>query len=351
MIKINNLHKKWDEFFLEVNLEVRKGEYFVLLGPTGSGKTLLLELIAGFHQPDSGEIWINERNVTSLPPERRGVGFVYQDYALFPHLTVKENIAFGLKLRKLPKHVVERETTTMMDLLGISHLQDRHPNTLSGGEKQKTAIGRAIVLKPDVLLLDEPLSALDARTKTEMQEELKKIHNEVGITVIHVTHDQSEARMIADRIGVMMDRRIVQVGAISEIFNKPLNEKIADFLGVENVLEGIITRIEEGLAIVDLGDIEISAVPESKLEVDQRVNVFIRPEAITLSKKAQRTSARNTIKGRINRIRDAGAVQRVKLDCGLVATTTKQSAEELGLRPHADIYATFKATAVHVVKM
>ena len=196
--------------------------------------------------------------------------------------------------------------------------------------------------------MDEPFSALDLRTKQRMQDELKKIHRESGVTMVHVTHDQTEAMVMADRIGVMMEGRIVQVGGVREVFNKPLNERIAEFLGVENVLEGVITDAEDGLSIIDLGGIEISAVTD--LEVGSRVNAFLRPEEITISKVSQKTSARNNIEAKIEKIVNLGAVDRIELDSGLVALTSRRSAEELGLERGAEVYASFKATAVHVME-
>ncbi len=348
MITIKDLERSWKEFNLtDINLKVDRGEYFVILGPTGAGKTLLLELIAGFYIPDRGEIWVDGVNVTDLAPEEREVGFVYQDYALFPHLTVRKNIEFGLRVKKLPEDEIGRAASGMMDLLGITHLEGRYPDTLSGGERQKTAIARALVLKPDLLLMDEPLSALDARTKLTMQDELKKIHRESGVTMVHVTHDQTEAMIMADRIGVMMDGEIVQVGEVREIFNKPVNERIADFVGVENVLEGVISCMEDGLAVIDLDEIEIAAI--SDLDVGCRVSAFLRPEEITISRVSRETSARNNIEGEILRIVNLGAIVRIELYSGLVAFTTRQSAEELELKIGENVYASFKATAVHVV--
>jgi len=349
MIAIKNLERSWKDFNLkDINLTIDRGEYFVILGPTGSGKTLLLELIAGFYIPDTGEIWIDRANVTNITPEERGVGFVYQDYALFPHLTVRENIEFGLIIKKLPKDEIKRESSRMMDLLGITHLKDRYPDTLSGGERQKTATGRALVLKPDLLLLDEPMSALDARTKSGMQDEIKKIHKEAGVTIVHVTHDQTEAMIMADRIGIMMDGRIVQVGTVREIFNMPKDRIIADFVGTENILEGSVTEKIDGLIKINIGSTEISTL--SDLETGCKVNALIRPEDIIISREPQRTSARNNIEGVITKIVNLGAIVRIEIDGELVAFTTKQSAEELGLDTGEHIHASFKSTAVHVLK-
>jgi molybdate/tungstate transport system ATP-binding protein len=346
MIRIKDLSKDWKEFSLKnINLEIKKGEYFVILGPTGAGKTLLLETIAGFHFPDSGEVWIEKQNVTDLPPELRRVGFIYQDYSLFPHLNVEQNIEFGLKLKQTPD---TNRLNEMMNWLKISHLAHRYPATLSGGEQQKVAIARAIAIEPAILLLDEPLSALDLRTRDYLREELKRVKAELGITIVHVTHDQTEAMVLADRIAVMMQGRIMQVGTPHEIFNKPLNNDLADFAGVENIWSGIVRNNENGIVAIEVetGD-TIFAVSEYQ---DGAVKVFLRPEEIFLSERKEDSRARNVIKGRINELQDIGPLTHIKLDIGLIAHITKQSRESIGLQRGNEVYATFKATSVHVVR-
>jgi len=319
MITIKNLSKSWKEFSLkETNLDVKSGEYFVILGPTGAGKTLPLELIAGFEMPDVGRIQIDGNDITELPPDERKIGFVYQHYWLFPHMTVEENVAYGLQFKKLSKNEVEQRSKKIMNLVKVSHLSNRYPQTLSGGEQQKSAIARAIVIEPEVMLLDEPLSALDARTRDLMRGELKRINRELGTTVIHVTHDQTEAMV----------------------------------LGVENVFEGIVTEKADELVLVKVkvkvNDLLISAI--SRIEKGSSVNVFIRPEDIIISKKPQKTSARNHIRSKIVAVVNLGPVVRIELDNGFITLTTKRSAEELGLSPDKNVYASFKATAVHLVK-
>lgn len=347
MIEIEGLNRNWKQFSLEdINLKIEKGEYFIILGPTGAGKTLLLELIAGFYMPKKGRILIKGEDVTSIPPEGRRLGFVYQDYSLFPHMSVKKNIEFGLRVKRIAKDEIEKQSDEMMELLGITHLKDRYPGTLSGGEQQKTAIARALILRPDILLLDEPLSALDARTKVIMQEELRNIHKNTDITIVHVTHDQTEAMMLAEKIGVMMNGRIRQTGTVSEIFNHPIDKDVADFVGVENVLEGVVKGDENGVKIIDAGFLEVCCVSE----VSGRVNAFIRPEDIIISKETKKTSARNNVLSTVSKILNLGAISRIELDCGLVAFTTKQSVEDLQIAPGDEVYASFKATAVHVVE-
>ena len=350
MIRIRNLYKDWKEFALkDINLEIEQGEYFVILGPTGAGKTMLLETIAGFHIPDSGDVWIGGRNVTNLAPERRRVGFIYQDYSLFPHFTVEENIEFGLKLNKSASSDANKnKTAEIMDWLGVSHLAHRYPTTLSGGEQQKVAIARAVAVEPSLLLLDEPLAALDRRTRDYLRVELKRVKEELDITMVHVTHDQTEAMVLGDRVAVMMNGQILQVGTPFEIFNKPLNEAIADFVGVENILSGTVRDNKSGVAEIEVDTganiFAVSSYCEGK------VKVFIRPEDIILAGSREESSARNCLKGRINEINDMGPLTRVRLDNSIVVLITKQSRERLGLRIGAEVYVSFKATSVHVVR-
>lgn len=319
----------------------------MILGPTGAGKSILLETIAGIFLPDKGRIFSNNRDITHIPPRERNIGMVYQDYILFPFLTVEENIGFGLKTKKVDKNEIKRKVEKLEELLGVTHLAHRYPSTLSGGEQQKVAIARAIATEPDILLLDEPLSALDSRTKYHLREELKRVKKEFNITVIHVTHDQTEAMALADRIAIVMQGKLVQVGTPAEIFNKPLNDKIAEFVGIENILNGKICKNEGGLA-------EIEVEPYGKIfafsDFDNgNVKICIRPEDIIISKNNSDNSAQNIISGNIAEMEDLGALTRIRLDNDLVSMVTKRSKETLKLREGTQVYAIFKATSAHIV--
>lgn len=347
MIKIKNLSRDWKEFKIrDINLEVDKGEYFVILGPSGSGKTMLLELIAGVWDPESGNIQLNNQDVTYLPPEKRGVGFVYQDYMLFPHKTVFENIAFGLKIRKLDKEKIKTQVNEIMDLFGISRLADRMPRTLSGGEKQRTALARALIIRPPVLLMDEPLSALDKNTKDELIKELKVVHNSFDTTIIHVTHNFDEAIALGDRIAIMKDGKISQVGDSTEIFRHPADMFVADFVGTENIIEGVAKNDGERLTVIDTGNISIYSTEPKR----GHVHIAVRPEDIILSREKVETSARNVFQGPITEIIDTGAIIKLTINIGepLIVFLTRQSFLDMELNIGKLVWTYFKATAVHI---
>ncbi len=348
MISIENFSRDWPGFSLRnIDLEVKDGEYFVILGPTGAGKTLLLELIAGFYRPDEGRIWIDGEEVTGKNPEERSVGFIYQDYSLFPHLSVEENIKYGLEVNNYSKEEIVTKTQEIMDLFNINHLKDRYPKTLSGGEQQKTALARGHVLDPKILLLDEPISSLDMPSQEEMRRELKKMHQEMEVTTLHVTHNREEASWLADRMAVMNQGRIVQIGNPDDVFRKPESKFIADFVGVENIFEGI-SRVEGNVAKIDIGnDIQI----ESSTDIEDGVKVCLRPEDILISKEPVKTSGRNMVKGQIVNISDLENTSRVIVDVGkeFSVVITKRSLSEMALEVGEEVYITFKASSVHVI--
>ena len=220
-----------------VSLDIREGEFFTLLGPSGCGKTTLLRMIAGFNSIEGGDFYFGEKRINDVAAHKRDIGMVFQNYAIFPHLTVKENVAYGLKARKVGKKEIESRVAEALELVQISHLADRKPNELSGGQQQRVALARAFVIEPSVLLMDEPLSNLDAKLRVQMRTVIKKLQRRLGITTIYVTHDQEEALAISDRIAVMKDGDIMQIGTPNEIYAKPQNPFVAGFIGVSNFLD------------------------------------------------------------------------------------------------------------------
>ena len=282
IIEIKNVSKSFGEkcILRDVSIYVKQGEFLTLLGPSGCGKTTLLRMIAGFGSPDSGEILINGTDITNMPPHERPVNTVFQRYALFPHLDVYENIAFGLKLQKVPEAEIEKRVRKVLKMVSMTDYEDRDVESLSGGQQQRVAIARAIVNQPKVLLLDEPLSALDLKMRKDMQIELKEMHRKLGITFIYVTHDQEEALTLSDTIVVLDDGNIRQIGTPTDIYNEPQNAFVADFIGESNILNG--KMIQDRL--VEFAGHQFECVDEGFGEnVD--VDVVVRPEDIYITNK------------------------------------------------------------------
>ena len=249
-----------------ISLEISKGEFITLLGSSGCGKTTTLRIIAGLEQPDAGSVWLDGREVTGLEPNQRDVNTVFQNYALFPHMNVAENIGYGLKLKKVPKSEIRKKVSQMLELVQLEGYEKRKPSELSGGQKQRVAIARALVNNPKVLLLDEPLGALDLQLRRAMQIELKHLQKKLGITFIYITHDQEEAINMSDRIAVMKDGRIEQIGTPDEIYNHPKTSYVATFVGNANILHGVAESIQGQNAIVKIGNDKVIV----KLETSQQ---------------------------------------------------------------------------------
>jgi spermidine/putrescine transport system ATP-binding protein len=275
-----------------VTLEILDGEFFSLLGPSGCGKTTSLRMIAGFELPTAGEIYIHGRPMDAIPPNKRPVNTVFQNYALFPHMTIGQNVAFGLEMERLPKAEITRRVGEALEMVRLTGYENRKPHQLSGGQQQRVALARALVKRPEVLLLDEPLGALDLKLRKEMQLELKKLQREVGITFVYVTHDQEEALTMSDRIAVMNGGRVLQVGTAAEIYERPRNRFVADFIGETNFLAGTVvaTTAEEQRYLVQLaGGAVLAATSEHPLHPGQQVIVAIRPEKMHLLNGSQRS--------------------------------------------------------------
>ena len=276
VVAINNLSLQFDTFALQkVNLELKKGEYKVLLGPTGGGKTVLLETILGLHRPQSGEIKINEKVINELLPEERNIGYVPQDYSLFPNMTVKENISFGPRLRGVQEQQICTKVKELTTLMGIEHLSNRYIANLSGGEKQRVAMARALAIEPEVLILDEPLSALDEGRRSELAAELKRIQRSVNGTFLHVCHNLDEAAQVADTVAIINQGQIIQDGTIWDVLYKPKTAFIAKFTGTQNVFS--VTHVESSEPQIELND---GARLLCKEPIGSSTHIAVRPEAI-----------------------------------------------------------------------
>ena len=277
-----------------VSLEIRKGEFFSLLGPSGCGKTTMLRIAAGFERPDGGRVFLDGADITELPPNKRKVNTIFQSYALFPHMTVRDNIAFGLVIAKRPAAEIDREVGAMLKLIQMEDQAHKKPDQLSGGQKQRVAVARALINKPDVLLLDEPLAALDLKLRQKMLIELDMIHDEVGITFLYVTHDQGEAMSLSDRIAVMDAGRIEQIGTPAEIYESPRTSFVAAFIGDTNFLEGEVTAVEGEYCCVRIpGFPEVSCFNDKGLQPGNLVYLSIRPEKIQISRDRPLTNTRD----------------------------------------------------------
>ena len=322
-----------------ISLEISKGEFITLLGSSGCGKTTTLRIIAGLEQPDAGSVWLDGREVTGLEPNQRDVNTVFQNYALFPHMNVAENIGYGLKLKKVPKSEIRKKVSRMLELVQLEGYEKRKPSELSGGQKQRVAIARALVNNPKVLLLDEPLGALDLQLRRAMQIELKHLQKKLGITFIYITHDQEEAINMSDRIAVMRDGRIEQIGTPDEIYNHPKTSYVATFVGNANILHGVAESIQGQNAIVKIGNDKVIVKLETSqqdtkdtgakqhLTAGENVTLAVRSENILLQEAAAigDTGTDNgdtvdiSVAGGISDIHDTNSIS------GLQATVTEKN--------------------------
>jgi molybdate/tungstate transport system ATP-binding protein len=343
MITIRELNIDLQEFQLRnINLEITENEFFILMGPTGAGKTVLLEAIAGLVPIKSGKIYIGDRDVTGLPPEKRDISIVYQDYALFPHFTVMDNITYGLHFHKIDKRKAQERLAQLLDVLNLSHLQHRLPANLSGGEKQRVSVARALMVNPRVLLLDEPLSALDPGFREEVRGSLKTLHRTSSVTFLMVTHDFAEALSLAGRAAVMNNGRIEQIGTIEDIFQRPSSTFVADFVGMKNLFAA---QFKGTRADVKNLDIELGRQP-----INNHGYLAIRPEDIVLSREALSSSMRNSFRGVVTGVFDQGFYYEVHVRAGTVtfkSLLTKRAVFELQLQEGSDVFLSFKSTAIH----
>ncbi len=349
MIVVQNLHLRLPGFALrDINLRAYPGDCLILVGPSGSGKTLLLETIAGLHRAASGTIRIDGKDITAFEPERRNIGMVYQDCALFPHLTVAQNITFGLEVRGKPVSWISRELDRVVQLLDIAHLLPRMPAGLSGGEKQKVALARALIIRPDVLLLDESLTALDPQSRESVRQEIARLHSELGITMVYVTHDFEEAVSIGTRVAVVGGGEIKQVGSPDEIFRQPNSEFVARFTMAMNIIRGVARKGNGAGAVFEASGLALQTCSG----ISGKCCAAIRPENILVSLSGPQDNPTNvfgaTVKGIVNR----GSVVNVIADLPprLTCLLTRHAFDKLNLRVGRKVYIEIPSSGVSLFR-
>ena len=350
MIEIKDLSMRVGEFWLQdLNVTIQDREYFIILGPSGAGKTVFLECIAGIHQIKRGEIWLDGKNITRLAPEERSIGYVPQDYVLFPFLNVRENILFGLRRRKHSNLEVQNRLKVLVDLMGISHLLDRDTRTLSGGEKQRVALARALAPSPRILLMDEPLSSLDVQSSKYLRLELRRVHQELGVTTIHITHNHMEAEEMADRIAVMCAGKIEQVGKPHHIFFSPETEAVSHFIGSLNILDCDSCRqLVPGLMEVDCGGMRI-ILPHDGGAMQK---IAISPRDVYISDVLPPGPSVNRFRGMITAIDCNTTMAKLEIKVGntsLKAEMPGELAREMGLIIGKEVYLVLKLRRLKVL--
>ena len=332
-----------------INLQMPAGEFFSMLGPSGCGKTTTLRLIAGFEQPTSGQILLDGRNMALTPPHKRNVNMVFQNYALFPHLNVFDNIAFGLRRDKRPKAEIRRRVAEALELVQLTGLEKRKPGQMSGGQQQRVALARALVLQPAVLLLDEPLGALDAKLRKALQIELKELQQQVGITFIYVTHDQEEALTMSDRIAVMSAGRVEQVGPPKDLYEEPTTTFVADFLGVSNLMTATAYGASSGRCRVALGEFELYAA-NGDVSTTGETRIVIRPERVRLEPHG--SSGENRIPGMVERVVYLGNGNQIIVGLAhgeRIQALVQNTGDELAYRQGDPVQAYMPAEALRVL--
>ena len=348
MLRLDNISLKAGEFSMHnVAFNVAAGEYFILLGPSGAGKSLILELIAGFYKPLGGRIYMKDRDITDLPVQQREAGLLFQDFAVFPHLSVFDNIAYPLRHIRTGKNKLIKPVKSIAAELEIDHLLHRSPTTLSGGEQQRVALARTLIKKPAILLLDEPLAALDVQLRGGIRSLLRRI-NQNGQTILHVTHDYEEAAILGHRIAVVENNTIAQCGSHDEVFHHPRSSFIANFVGIRNFFAGELLTDTTELSVFNANGVSINLLARQPAG---KGYVVIRSEDIILSRQELDSSATNSFNGVITAIEPARTGFEVTVDCGipLIALISKESVQKLGLETGKAIWAGFKASAVRFI--
>jgi molybdate/tungstate transport system ATP-binding protein len=351
MIEIKGLSTHIGEFFLrDLNLTIQDKEYFVILGPSGAGKTVFMECIAGIHKVRKGEIWVDKSDITRLAPEERRLGYVPQDYVLFPFLNVRENISFGMKRFKYGKLQIEKQVTALADLLGIGDLLERDTRSLSGGEKQRVALARALAPSPRLLLMDEPLSSLDVQTAAYLRLELRRIHQELGITTIHITHNHQEAEEMAERIAIMNGGRIEQVGQTQDVFFSPENAAVSSFIGSLNILNCDSCReLVPGLVEVDCGGLRV-IIPHDEGDLKK---IAISPRDVYVSDVLPIGPSVNRYKGTVMGIECNNSRSKLNIKIGGISVQAEMPcdlAKEMSIEVGKEVYVILKLRRLKVLR-
>ena len=351
-VRLDRVTKRFGETvaLFDTTLSIDAGELFFLLGPSGCGKTTLLRLIAGLHEPSDGRILFGDRDVTGLGTEKRNAVMCFQSYALWPHMTVRDNVRFGLGVRKIGRGEQDRRVDEVLRLVRISEYAGRKPNQLSGGQQQRVALARAIAVRPDVLLLDEPLSNLDAKLRNEMRSEIRRICKESGVTAVYVTHDQKEALSVADRIAVLKDGRVVQVGSPGELYHRPTSTFVADFVGQTNLIDGDVVASDDSGITVATSFGRFVGKPASRIDGGGRVTISVRPEQMRLTA-FDRFDKPNRLQGVVRSTTFLGEASEHVLVGGEKAATVKVIAAppRFDLKENAPVAVEFDAEDVVVL--
>ena len=321
----------------DVSLAIEPGEFITFLGPSGSGKTTTLMMIAGFEFPTGGEIYIDSQPIVKTPPYRRNIGMVFQNYALFPHMTVAENVGFPLKQRGADKQTVVGRVAEVLEIVQLAGYQVRYPQQLSGGQQQRVALARAIVFNPRVLLMDEPLSALDKQLREGLQLEIKRLHEQLGITFVYVTHDQREALVMSDRIAVMNNGRVEQLGSPADLYDRPANRFVASFVGESNFLEGAVVGVAENAIVVGLGGARVRAVANGRVSVGAPAVLTVRPEKLLFAGATSTAGAphMNALSGIVREVTFVGEMHRYVIETEFGTLVTLKQQHRHGIRTPA----------------
>ena len=351
-IEFKNVVKRFGDFTAldHVSLEIPKGSFVTLLGPSGCGKTTLMRQLAGFSEPEEGDVLVDGKRMNGLPPFKRNTPLVFQEYALFPHMTVYENISYGLKLIKTPKEEMDRRVNEMLEMFNLVGLEKRFPKEMSGGQQQRVAFARALVMGQEILLLDEPLSNLDAKLRVDVRTELRQIQRKLGITAIYVTHDQDEALSMSDIIAVMRKGRVEQIGTPWEIYSRPANRFVADFVGTVNFLDAKVLAVEDGVLTVDHCGMILRVPSAVQADVGEEITLVVRPECSRLADQEEKTAEGAVLRGTIQHYSFLGRMIRYWVRVGEETFVIDDANVNLSGAREGDVQLCLDTHKLHILK-